>query len=104
MNNTKKIGDLLPDLKNRKKETDAPHEKGDCFRLLRDLGVVKGKYGEGYWFSHIKKSGVTFYQLEKEIIPKMKELEIWLKKDKGSKLNRGAWLTNRFAAMAKVKK
>ena len=103
MSNIKSMKELLPDLSKNKKTTDAPHELGDCFRLLRDLDVVKGKYGEGYWFSHLKKSGVTFYQLKKEIIPKMLEVEGWLLADKKSKLNRGAYLTNRFAELTNNK-
>lgn len=95
MSNIKKISDLLPDFQVRKKETTAPHEIGDCFGLLKDEGVVKGKYNQGYWFSLLKKSGVSHYELKNEILKKMKETEDWLK-SKGQTLNKGAWLTNRF--------
>lgn len=104
MTNIKKLGDLLPDLSQRKKSTDAPHEIGDCFGLIRDLGVVTGKYNQGYWFSLLKKSGITHHQLKEELIPKMKETETWLKRDKGSTLNRGAWLTNKLSEMVRSRK
>lgn len=104
MSEIKKIGDLMPDLQKRKKTTKAPHEIGDCYGLVDDLGLVSGRYNKGYWFSLLKASGVSFHVLSKEIIPKLKDQEIWVKNTKKGTMNWGACLTNKLSIMAKTRK
>jgi len=70
-----------------KKPVKAPHELSATVQLLKDEGLVKGRYGFGYWLALVKKSKTSYT----EMIGILKSLE-----GMDKKYPKGAVLTNKL--------
>lgn len=101
----KDIKDLLgkttigkrPDPKKKapKGEGPAPHEPAAAVNMIRDAGLVTGKYGYTYWLGKLKRAKVSYGEMH-GIMKKLGELP--------TKYNRGGWLTNHLTDLAKQRK
>jgi len=75
------------DIKLKKKTVKSPHELSATVQLLKDEGLVKGRYGFGYWLALVKKSKTSYT----EMIGILKSLE-----GMDKKYNKGGVLTNKL--------
>ena len=86
-----KAQDEYPEIKpfdiKLKKPVKAPHELSATVQLLKDEGLVKGRYGFGYWLALVKKSKTSYT----EMIGILKSLE-----GMDKKYPKGAVLTNKL--------
>ena len=86
-----KAKDEYPEIKpfdiKLKKIVKSPHELAGTVQLIKDEGLVKGRYGFGYWLALVKKSKTSYT----EMIGILKSLE-----GMDKKYPKGAVLTNKL--------
>jgi len=65
----------------------APHELSASVELIKDKGLITGRYTWKYWSKKVKDSGVSFNKMQ------------WLLKEMDKlpdKYSKGGWLTNQL--------
>ena len=72
----------------------------DHFRIYFDI-PNKAPFGYSYWLKLVKSCEITIHHAKK-LTSIMLDREAWLQREKGRKLERGKWMTNRFKEIKEI--
>ena len=97
-----RLGDLLQQ-ERKPEKTTATWEGVEVVEIFQRYFPIpdKGAFGKTFYYRKIKELRITIDQAKK-IMDIMQARRKWLKQTKGSDLQCGKWLTNRFVEMKQI--